>query len=580
MKTVLGIHAFIHDSGACIARDGEVFAISQERLDRVKRSAAFPAEAVRYVLSAAGIGGINEVDVAVFDLFERQGGETLLGLRNLGYRGRAEPLRHHDAHAASAYFASPFDEAAVLVVDGAGSNGEEYPPGAPPHFLASHFGWMQEVQSFYRAEGNSIILVRRTFATPGYALGIGFLYGLASEYLGFDKLDGGKLMGLASYGRHRKKFDENLFADADGDLLVPFRRTGPVDEDFSRLGREIFAGTPPRGPEEKILQAHSDLAFFVQKQAEKTMLALARRLRAVTGSKNLCLAGGVALNGPANMKILQEAGFDNVFIQPASNDSGIPLGCALHGLHSSPGGAPRFRMKHAFLGREYSTTEIESALRTHQAALDVSRPENTAAALAASLAAGETAGLFHGPSEFGPRALGARSILADPRRPDMKHILNSRVKFREPFRPYAPAVLEERAADFFFSSGPSPFMLLIADARPGPAKKIPAAVHADGTARLQTVDRKTNPRLYSIVREFDRLTGIPMVLNTSMNTSGEPVAESPEDAVNCLLKTGLDCLAIGDFLVRKKSSGHTAAPGRSNRSRRRPDARISFPDNI
>jgi carbamoyltransferase len=551
--TVLGIHAFIHDSGACIVRDGRVSAISEERLDRRKHSDAFPRLSVAYVLKELGIGDINEVGLVVYDMFERQGGETLRGIRGLGYTGRAECIRHHDAHAASAYFASPFDDAAVLVVDGAGSNGAEYPAGRPPHFLADHSGWMQEVQSFYRGSGNSLDVIRRTFATPSHAMGVGFLYGASCEYLGFDKLDGGKLMGLAAYGKANQKFNEDLFEDMSGDLLIPFERNHLLKEDWKKFGQRIHGGAPRRLPGGRIHQAHMDAAFHMQHLTEKAMLLLARNLKHISGSGNLCIAGGVALNGPANTLIARESGFGGVFIQPAANDYGIPLGCALYGFHVLLGRKKRFRMKHAFLARKYSESEIDRELKSFGGKISVEKKAGAVRETALAISQGKIVGWFDGAAEFGPRALGDRSIIADPRRADMKDILNERVKFREPFRPYAPAVMAERAGEYFEDTADSPYMLFIVRAKPGKGKLIPAVLHVDGTARLQTVDKKICPEFYGLIEAFDSITGIPMVLNTSMNVSGEPIVETPGDAVRCLLGTGMDILFMQGRLIKKNS---------------------------
>lgn len=551
---VLGIHAYIHDSGACLVSRGRVVAVSEERLDRVKRSAAFPHRSIRYVLDAFGIRDIHEMDLVVYDLFERQGDETLRDIRSLGYRGRIEGIRHHDAHAASAYFASPFDEAAVLVVDGAGSNGMEYPAGQPPHYLTGHFDWMQEVQSIFRGAGLDLNLIRRTFATPKHALGIGFLYGIACEYLGFDKLDGGKLMGLAAYGKKSARFRDPLFLDSDGHLLIPFDRERFLRNPFEYLKKKILHGTSFREPGCEITKSHQDIAFYVQQQTEAAMLRLAMQLHRISPSKNLCLAGGVALNGHANSLITGQAGFENVFIQPAASDSGIPLGCALYGYHLILGGKKRFHMEHAFLGRKYSTDEVNAAVKKFAREVRVSRPGDIMRHTAVAIAGGKIVGFFHGASEFGPRALGNRSILADPRRPDMKDILNRKVKLRESFRPYAPAVLEERAKEFFESADASPFMLRIVRVKPRKARFIPAALHVDGTARLQTVSPQTHPAFHSLIREFHGLTGIPMVINTSMNVSGEPIVETPEDAIRCLLNTGLDMLVMEDMALEKNSA--------------------------
>ena len=558
---VLGVHSFVHDSGACVAGDQGVCAISEERLNRIKQSPAFPNLAIAYVLKEYGIKNINQVDLVVYDMFERQGPETLEGIRALGYRGRAECIRHHDAHAASAYFASPFDDAAVLVVDGAGSNGDEYPPGAPPLFPSADFGWTQEVQSFFRGRGNGLDLIHRTFATPAYSLGIGLLYGLSCEYLGFGKLDGGKLMGLAAHGAARGKFRPGLFTDAGGDLLIAFERmgmdayeSGDMPEEFrDRLRREIFAGTPGRRAGGKLLQSHKDAAYYVQARTEGAMLELGRRIQRMSGARNLCLAGGVALNGPANTLIADQAGFDGVFIQPAANDSGICLGCALYGLHVLLGREERLRMEHTFLGREYSGPEIDAAIAQFGSRIRVVRGRSPERAAARAIAEGKIAGWFRGACEFGPRALGHRSILADPANPSIKKILDTKVKFREPFRPYAPAVLEECAGEFFEFKAPSPFMMHIVAARSGRAGRIPAVLHVDGTARIQTVNRKTAPGFHALIREFQSLTGLPMVLNTSMNVSGEPIVETPEQAIQCLLKTGMDTLFLEGVQILKIS---------------------------
>lgn len=548
---VMGIHSFVHDSGACMASDGKVIAISEERLDRVKHSAVFPKLSIQYVLNEFGVQNINEVDLVVCDMFEGEGAETLKCIRKFGYRGRAESIRHHDAHAASSYFSSSFNDSAVMVVDGAGSNGAEYPDGKPLHPLASQLGWMQEVQSLYRGSGTNLNLIRRTFATPEHSLGIGFLYGLSSEYLGFDKLDGGKLMGLAPYGKKRKEYRDSLFIDSDGHILIPFDRSQFTNNYLSNLGAELFPGTKPRSANGPFARDHMDIAFYVQQKTEEAMLFVARNLRSLTASNNLCIAGGVGLNGPSNTLIAKNAGFKNVFIQPAASDAGIPLGCALYGYNVVLGGRKRFRMKHAFLGHEYTTEEISSAVKKFSDLINTDQPANIARVAAKAISDGKIVGFFYGASEFGPRALGNRSILADPRREDIKDILNKRVKFRESFRPFAPAVLEEYASEYFDISRESPFMLHIVRAKPDKSRLIPGALHVDGTARIQTVSKRVIPHFRSIIYEFYKLTGIPMLVNTSLNVSGEPIVETPEDAIRCLLSSGLDILVLRDWLIEK-----------------------------
>lgn len=548
---VLGIHAYIHDAGACMITEDGLLNIAEERLSRIKYDASFPNKSIGYILDNLGISDINDVDMIVFDLFERQGQVTGETVRNLGYRGDLFEIRHHDAHAASAYFASPFDDAAVLIVDGAGSRGTETPGGGPPHYLNELAGErLQEVQSFYRATGNGMQLLRRTFSTPSHTVGVGFLYGVACEVLGFGKLNGGKLMGLAAYGRANKRFPSGLFIDYDGDLMIPAGGKEFEEEDHSGISEKLFAGVPVRCPGDDILPEHKDLAWYVQNATEDAMLALARNLHDMTRARAICVAGGVGLNGVANKRILDETPFEEIFIQPASNDSGIALGCALYGWHVILGNRERRPMRHAFLGHDYGNDAIAAYLETVPE-IHAERPADVIERAAAEIARGKIVGWFEGGSETGPRALGHRSIFADPRRPDMKDELNRRVKKREPFRPYAPAVLENRAGEFFDYSAPSPFMLLIGHVRPEKKDLIPAVVHVDGTARVQSVNEADNKTLHDLIQAFERLTGVPMILNTSFNVSGEPIVETPEDAVKTFLGTDMDLMVMGDCLVSR-----------------------------
>lgn len=545
---VLGIHSYIHDSGACLVNDDGIVAICEERLSGIKYDASFPRKSIEYVMNAADVRDINKIDLVVFDLFERQGNITHLGILQTGYQGDCVSIRHHDSHAASAYFASPFDEAAVLIVDGAGSLAIESPPGQPQHYLADSAGRMQEVQSFYRAAGGRFHLIRRTFTTGGHAMGIGFLYGVASEYLGFGKLEGGKLMGLAAYGRAGAgEFRRPAFENHSGDLVIPFDQRLLESEDWAALSAAVFGGVRPRRANEPLQSEHEDLARYVQDETEAAMLEIARHLFDITRCPRLCMAGGVALNGLANERILGETSFEEMFVQPASGDSGCAIGNALYGRHVVAGAEKRFEMKHAFLGRAYDVEDVDAAL----AGVDgVSVTKADIPAVASEIASGRIVGWFEGGSEAGPRALGHRSILADPRRADMKDALNRRVKRRETFRPYAPAVLEERTGEYFDFTGPSPFMLRIGGVRPGRAAEIPAVTHIDGTARIQTVP-KGGGRLREIIEAFDAIAGVPMLLNTSFNVAGRPIVETPADAVKCFMETDMDLLYIEGLLVRK-----------------------------
>ncbi|MFA6451097.1 MAG: carbamoyltransferase C-terminal domain-containing protein [bacterium] len=547
---ILGIHSFIHDSGACLMDGGGVCAISEERLSRIKYDAAFPKKAIEYVLARSNISDINQADLAVFDLFERQGKMTELGIRQSGYTGELASVQHHDAHAASAFFCSPFEDAAILVVDGAGSRGDEFVDGGSRFYLNDLGGRTQEVQSIYRGKGNRLHQIRKTYSSSEYAIGVGFLYGLASEFLRFGKLQGGKLMGLAAYGENNKRFRRRIFAGSDGEVLIPFKQEHLESENWDIISRELFGGLPRPAPGVELGQEYADLARYIQEETEAAMVRIARNLYDITGSKNICLAGGVALNGIANMLILERTPFENIFVQPASGDSGIPLGCALYGKHVMKNQPRDWEMRDAYLGGAYDDKGIRQLLKEYKG-IKISKLPRVWEDAAREIAAGKIAGWFQGGSEYGPRALGNRSILADPRDPDMKDKLNRRVKLREHFRPYAPSVLEERVAEYFECDRESPFMLLIGHTKPGRAALIPAVVHVDGTARVQTVNSETNGIFYRLIQAFERETGVPMVLNTSFNTSGEPIVENPEHALECFIKTGMDVIYLNSFKITK-----------------------------
>jgi carbamoyltransferase len=548
---ILGIHSYIHDSGACLINGAEACAISEERLSRIKYDASFPKQAIEYVIHGSGLSGINEADLAVFDLFEKQGAVTEMGILESGFAGELVAIGHHDAHAASAFFCSTFDDAAVLIVDGAGSRGNEYPEDGYPYYLHEFGGRTQEVQSFYRGRGNLLHLIRRTYSTSDFAMGVGFLYGIASEFLGFGKLNGGKLMGLAAYGKENTRFRRPLFVSSEGDELIPFEQSILEREDWKVVSKELFGGLEKPGPGREFEQEYADLARYVQEESEAALVRMAQYIYDMTGAKNLCMAGGVALNGIANKKILERTPFKRIFVQPASNDSGVPLGCALWGKHVVKGLPRDWEMKTAFLGKEYGEGQTFELLKKYDG-IKVERHERIWEIAARAVARGGIVGWFQGGSEFGPRALGNRSILADPRDPNMKEKLNERVKHREKFRPYAPAVLEERATDYFDYDCPSPFMLLIGQVKPEHADEIPAVVHADGTARVQTVNPERNGHFYHLIKSFESETGIPMVLNTSFNTSGEPIVETPEHALIRFLQSDMDALAIGRLWIEKK----------------------------
>lgn len=551
MKKVLGIHAVGHDSGAALAIGGKVVSISEERLTRKKHCGGLPNLSVEYVLSAAGID-LNDVDLIVFDILEDNNEITykwIIG--NLNYKGRIHAIRHHDAHAAAAFFASPFDEAAVLIVDAFGSRACDLETGRSENSISVFGPGVSEIHSFYRGGGNRMPLIRRTYSTPEHSIGIGILYALTSVILGFNELDGGKTMGLASFGGRTDVYPHSIFDNMNGDIVGKgLPEKNPLLHDFTADYAKWLYRCAPRKPGDPITKRHAEIAAYAQREAQWVMLELARHAHEITRSPNLCLSGGVALNSIANKLLLDEGPFEQIFIQPAASDTGTPLGCALFGLHVILGEPREYVMKDIFLGKSYSDDEIEKMLQK-SSGIKWTQPKNIHKKCAELISEGKTVGWFRGGSELGPRALGHRSILADPRNPGMKDHLNASVKHREPFRPYAPAVLEDKYQDYFEMDRPSPFMLYVAKAKPDKSDMIPAVLHIDGTARLQTVNKEFDSDFYKLIKSFEAITEIPMILNTSFNDAGEPIVETPEDAVSLLLRTGLDYLAIESYLVEK-----------------------------
>ncbi|MCK6481153.1 MAG: carbamoyltransferase [Planctomycetes bacterium] len=568
---VLGINAYDHDVAACLLRDGvPVAAVAKERITRVKHDAGFYGEVVDYCLDAAGVR-LEDVDLVVRNSYvlpvaelERRllqedrpynltPSERLEALRHPLFlapdSARVATVSHHLAHAWSAFAASPFREGAVMVVDGVGSYRadvtEEVPAGSEAPPLA------RESESWYSFRDATLTPLWKAWLEPTRGFmndefirmaGLGALYSRVSTYVFGDWNKCGEVMGLAPYGRAA---GEPLLR-LDGDRLVVPEWTAERRHPFLGRGDGEWEGSPFRGEWE-------DLARRAQEDAEEVLLARARRLHELTGAENLCIAGGVGLNCVANGRILEESPFRRVWIQPAAGDDGIALGAALYG-HSALRGRPRaFEQRTAFLGRTYDAAAAEEAARGALVALSASRRRRADAPDRAAelLAAGKVVGWVQGGSEFGPRALGHRSILADPRDPGMKDHVNARVKHRQAFRPFAPAVLAERAGEWFVGEGESPFMLLARRVRPEAAERIPAVVHVDGTARVQTVRREDDPLFHALIEAFGRRTGVPVVLNTSFNLRGEPIVETPADAVECFLRSRLDALVIGDLVLEK-----------------------------
>jgi carbamoyltransferase len=412
----------------------------------------------------------------------------------------------------------------------------------------------RESESYYTFRGSELKTLKKVWLAPSRGFlsdefynmpGLGALYSRASTYVFGDWNKCGELMGLAPYGRPNavKPF---MWLE-NGELKVPEWTT-----DMNQPWLMDSGGKWEASPSMKHWE---DVAWRVQDDTEKVMIERARWLREKTGAKNLVMAGGVALNCVANGKVAREAGFDNVWIQPAAGDDGIAIGCALYG-HLAVQKKPReYKITHAYFGRTYSDAEVERAMSPAlvRMATKQVKSDDICRDTAKVLAEGNVIGWFQGGSEFGPRALGHRSIIADPRKPEMKDILNSRVKHRQPFRPFAPIVLAERADEIFEGKGDSPYMLMAKNVYPAWRDKIPAIVHVDGTARVQTVTEASSPRLYRLLKEFEKLTGVPVLINTSFNVKGEPIVETPKDAMDCFLTTGIHYLAIHDMLVSKSA---------------------------
>ena len=601
---ILGISAFYHDSAACLVRDGEIIAAAQEeRFTRRKHDYEFPRHAAAYCLREAGLGSAAELDLVTFYdkpllKFERlletyvafapRGFRSFLEAmplwtrqklfladiirRELSWRGKILYPEHHESHAGSAFFPSPFEEAAILTTDGVGE-------------------WT--TTSYGVGEGNRV----RILAEIRFPHSLGMLYSAFTYFTGFRVNSGEyKIMGLAPYGEPR-------YVDRILESVVDLREDGSL-----RMNQEYFDyctglkmtngkfarlfDGPPRKPESKLTQREMDLAASVQVVTETAMLRMARHVRKVTGQRYLCLAGGVALNCVANGRILREGIFDDLWIQPAAGDAGGALGSALVAWHHYAGhertkpvlrdghaGRPvptvthRDRMRGAYLGPSFSAEEIEAYLREAGAVYRRLQEGELIEEVARLLAEEHVVGWFQGRMEFGPRALGNRSILGDARSPRMQSVMNLKIKFRESFRPFAPAVLAEHSGAWFEIDRPSPYMLLTANVRdqhrlPVPEgtealfgieklnvvrSTVPAITHVDYSARLQSVAADANPRYHALIEAFRRRTGCPVIINTSFNVRGEPIVCTPRDAHRCFMRTNIDVLALNDFLLVKEA---------------------------
>jgi carbamoyltransferase len=584
---ILGISAFYHDSAACLLRDGEIIAAAQEeRFTRKKGDAAFPRHAVAYCLEAGGITAGDLAFVGFYDKpilkFERIL-ETYLGTvprgfgsflmagplwikeklftdrqlrEDLGFAGEILYSEHHESHAASAFFPSPFEEAAFLTMDGVGE-------------------WA--TAAFGIGRGSDIEI----FKEIHWPDSLGLLYSAFTYYTGF-KVNSGeyKVMGLAPYGEPKYVdliYRELMDLKEDGSFTLNQRYFNYLSGLTMTNGAfdRLFGG-PPREPETRLTQREMDLARSVQVVCEEVMLRMARTVHRETGLDRLCLAGGVALNCVGNGRILREGPFKELWIQPAAGDAGGAVGVAQLAWHRhcgkpravTPG---RDGMRGAYLGPEYTEAQIEDYLRSVGATHRKLERGELLQTVARHLAEEKIVGWFNGRMEFGPRALGARSILGDPRSPRMQAQMNIKIKFREGFRPFAPSVLRERVSQYFELDTDSPYMLLVAPVRKerqipmGEASDrlwgidklnvvrsdIPAVTHIDYSARIQTVSRETNPDYYDLLLEFERLTGCAVLVNTSFNVRGEPIVCSPADAFRCFMRTHLDYLVLGPYLLEK-----------------------------
>ncbi len=555
----LGInYSQMHDSSACIARDGEVlFAVAEERLSRVKHDARFPTLSIRACLDFAGVraeqvdflcqgwsrpraGFLHDLNCFVThkqpvdsrallnstrhfaSMWHQRGGENRFRQMFPGAKTRFRFVDHHLAHAISAYAFSGFDDSAVLVLDGRGA-------------------W--EATSLWRGRDGRL---EHIWTIP-WPNSLGLFYAQFTHYLGFTPYsDEWKVMGLAPYGEPGIGLRDFIIPDDNPYRVDTHRLLGkdsaPIAGIESRLG-------PGRIPESDIDARHKNMAFAVQDMCEQAMMTLARAAVAQTGCRNLCLAGGVALNSKANGKILSSGVVDRMFVQPAASDDGVCLGAALAPMLDDNGKFPSRKMRHAHLGSESSDAEIAKALETYK--IRATRVADPASAAAEMLANGKILGWFQGRMEFGPRALGSRSILADPRDPEMNAKVNNAVKFREWWRPFAPSMLSEVASEYLESATDSPFMVLTAQVRPEKRSVIPSVTHVDGSARPQTVERDVSPLYWRLIYEFGQRTGVPVVMNTSFNLRGEPIVCSPTDAIRTFFSSGMDALVIGNFVVEK-----------------------------
>lgn len=556
---ILGISAFYHDSAACLIQDGKIVAAAEEeRFTRKKHDSSFPANAIDYCLKAGRITadqldyvGFYEKPFLKFErilfshihtfpfsyrYFLRSMPEWLTKKlrtprvirRKLRYDGPILFCDHHESHAASAFFVSPFKKAAILTVDGVGE-------------------WA--TASYGIGEGTKIRLMKQM----DFPNSLGLLYSMMTGFLGFKvNNDEYKVMGLASYGKPRyvNELKKIVEIHDDGSITLNLAYFDFLRKERMYSERFIEEFGEPRKPESELTTFHKDMSASLQQITEEIVVSMANHVHRETKMTNLCLAGGVALNVVANKLILERTPFKRIFVQPASSDAGGSLGVA-YLIYNQLLGQPRtYQMTHAYHGPEFSGQEIKNFLEMHGVPYE-EHAGGVERKTAKHIADNKIVGWFQGRMEWGPRALGNRSILANPCNPKMKDILNNKVKHREDFRPFAPAAPLERAAEFFHVKQADPFMTILVDVKEGKQRILPSVTHVDGTGRLQTVEEGENKKYYRVMTEFERYSGAPVVINTSFNVRGEPIVCTPEDAFRCFIHTGIDVLVMGNFIISK-----------------------------
>ena len=557
---ILGISCYYHDSAACLLKDGEIVAaVQEERFNRIKNSSDFPISAINYCIQAGNIS-FNEIDYVAFyekpylkfsrvifdhirsfpfsyqnflqNIPQWLQDRLILPMilkKEIGFEGKTVFVKHHMAHASSTFLLSPFEEAAIVIADGVGE------------YATTTYGY---------GNNNSIDILKEIH----YPDSLGLLYSTLTSYLGFKVNSGeGTTMALASFGKpvYLDKFYKIIDVKDDGSFHINPKYFGYTKGRamYSRHFVKLFGESRKKGTEYD--ERHKNIAASLQLFIEETLIKIVNQVSKETNSKNLCLAGGVFLNCVANQKILDNTSFERVFIQPGAGDAGSAIGAATHLYNCILGNKRSYVMEHAYLGPEFSDDQIKRILSGKDLKYTEYNEEDLIKKTAQLIHQNKTIGWVQGRLEFGPRALGNRSILANATNPEMVNILNNRIKHREWFRPFAPIVPEDRAEEYFEMKGLSPYMLLAPKVKKHTGTLLPAITHIDDTARVQTVSKKHNPKLYKLLLEYEKISGVPVMINTSFNLQGEPIVSTPDEAINDFLKSEMDNLVLGNFLLEK-----------------------------